>query len=81
MNMIISCVSEKEDPKIAYVRFEEEDGRFAEAIIPDCKVEKNEGFTDDEVSMLEEYLSENLEMIKRKAAEVNPIRAMMKDEY
>ncbi|MCQ2518910.1 MAG: hypothetical protein MJ107_00120 [Lachnospiraceae bacterium] len=78
MNMIISGVSEKDGKKIAYVSFEEGE-RIAEAIIPDCKILSNKGFSADEADMLEAYLRENLASIKREAAAVNPIRAMMKD--
>jgi len=35
MNMMISGVSTKDDKKIAYVSFED-DGRYAEAMIPEC---------------------------------------------
>lgn len=77
MNMIISGVSEKNGKKIAYVRFE--DGtRFAEGIIPECVLTKNQGFNEEEVTQLEKYLKDNLATIKREAANVNPIKALMK---
>lgn len=79
MKMIISGVSESEGKKRAFVRFEEGE-IFAEGIIPDCRITKNSGFTDDEVKQLEDYLFNNLEMLKRNAAANNPIRAMMKDD-
>lgn len=78
MKMLISGVSEKDGKKVAYVSFDE-GSRSAEAMIPDCKVIKNNGFTEDEVSQLEDYLRENLTMIKREAAGINPIKAMMKE--
>lgn len=78
MNMLISGVSEKEGKKIAYVRFEEE-SRFAEAVIPDCRIMSSEGFTDSELSQLEQYLTENLSTLKREAASVNPIRSLMRE--
>lgn len=78
MNMLISGVSEKDGKKVAYVSFE--DGkRIAEGIIPDCNIIRNDGFTDEEVEMLKEYLKDNLETIKREAAGINPIKAMMKE--
>ena len=78
MNMIVSGVSEYEGTKRAYVRFEE-GNLYAEGTIPDCKIQSSEGFSDDELEALSQYMRENLEMLKRKAAECNPIRAMMKD--
>lgn len=77
MNMIVSGVFNKNGKKTAYVRFEE-DKRYAEGTIPDCKITAYNGFTDDEVEQLEAYMQGNLEMLKRQAANVNPITAMMK---
>ena len=79
MNMLVSGVTGKGDKKIAYVRFED-DTRLAEGIIPDCKITMNAGFTDDEVHQLEIYMQENLAMIKRQAAGISPIKAMLKDD-
>lgn len=79
MNMIISGVVDHEGKKRAFVVFEE-GNKNAEAMIPDCKVVKNNGFSEEEVGALENYLSENLEMLKRQAAQNNPIRAMMKEK-
>lgn len=78
MKMIISGVSLKEGQKVAYVLFEEGE-HIAEGIIPECKIISNKGFSQEEVELLEGYLQDNLAVIKRKAASVNPFRAMMKD--
>lgn len=77
MNMLISGVSEKDGKKIAHVTFEDGD-RLAEGIIPDCVIDTNKGFTEEEISLLEEYMKDNLAMLKRKAAEINPLKAFMK---
>lgn len=77
MNMTISGIIEKDGEKAAYVNFE--DGACkAEAIIPDCKVLNSEGFTEEEVHMLEQYLIANLADLKKEAAKISPFRAMMK---
>lgn len=78
MNMQVSGVCNRGEEKIAYVLFEEET-RSAEGVIPECKIVRNKGFSDEEVSRLEEYMRENLGMLKRHAAGVNPITALMKD--
>lgn len=78
MNMQVSGVCSRGEEKIAYVLFEEET-RSAEGVIPECKIVRNKGFSDEEVSRLEEYMRENLGMLKRHAASVNPITALMKD--
>lgn len=77
MQMIISGVSEKDGEKIAYVRFED-GASYAECIIPKCEVKKSDGFSSDELSQIEQYLRSNLTDIKRQAARINPITAMMK---
>lgn len=78
MTLTISGVTEKEGKKQAFVKFEEANC-VAEGTIPDCNITSFKGFSDEEVSMLEEYMKDNLAMLKRKAAEINPLRAMMKD--
>lgn len=77
MTMTISGISEKNGEKLAYVCFEE-GKRSAEGIIPDCKINKNNGFTEEEVKMLEEYLIANLADLKKQATQISPFRAMMK---
>ena len=58
------------------VRFER--GRdVAEAILPACRVTKNEGFTDEEVRGLEQYLESKNDEIFAKAKEINPIRGIL----
>lgn len=49
---------------------------WAEGIVPDAKIEKSEGFTEEEVSKLEAYLLEQKVMIMDQAKGVNPLRNM-----
>ena len=72
----LSGVVEKDGQKIAYVRFSRGDD-FAEGYIPDCIFSKVQGFTDDEVSMLTDYLRANLTELKKRAAGLNPLTAIM----
>jgi len=72
----LSGVVEKDGQKIAYVRFSRGDD-FAEGYIPDCIFTKVQGFTDDEVSMLTDYLKANLTELKKRAAGINPLTAIM----
>lgn len=78
MNMLVSGISVIDGEKKAYILFEDEN-RSAEGIIPDCKIVKNNGFDDDEIGQLEIYLKCNLGELKKQAASVNPIKAMMED--
>ena len=72
----LSGVVEKDGQKIAYVRFSRGDD-FAEGYIPDCIFTKVQGFADDEVSMLTDYLKANLTELKKRAAGINPLTAIM----
>ena len=72
----LSGVVEKDGQKIAYVRFSRGDD-FTEGYIPDCIFTKVQGFTDDEVSMLTDYLRANLTELKKRAAGINPLTAIM----
>lgn len=48
---------------------------YAEAILPDAVIEKSEGFHDDELSQLAEYLKENGPDIMAKAKTIsNPLK-------
>ncbi len=79
MKMMISGVISKDGVSKVCVYFEDGE-KYAEGYVPDCKIEKFSGFTDEEICMLEDYLTDNLETIKRHAAEVDPIRKMMREE-
>ena len=77
MNMSVSPVCMKDGKKCAYVSFT--DGkRCADGRIPDCKIISSKGFTEDEVSRLEDYMQMELATLKRMAAEIRLIDAFMK---
>lgn len=81
LKMLVSGIINKDGSKKACVYFQNtEDGKiFAEGFIPDCKITSQNGFTPDEIASLEQYMSENLEALKKSASEINPLRAIMKD--
>ena len=71
-----SGIFAKDGRRCVSVRFER--GRdVAEAILPACRVTKNEGFTDEEVRGLEQYLESKNDEIFAKAKEINPIRGIL----
>ncbi len=47
---------------------------WAEGIVPDGVVEKSEGFTQEEIRKLEDYLAGDKDAIIRQAKGINPIR-------
>ncbi|MBR1524832.1 MAG: hypothetical protein IJ641_10315 [Lachnospiraceae bacterium] len=72
----VSGVFTKNGKQIAYVSFT--DGvKTAEGIIPDCTITKNKGFTDDEISQLEAYMKKDLASLKKMAAGINVVKALM----
>ena len=77
LDMNVSAFCQRNGEKIAYVTFS--DGkRLAEGEIPACRILSNNGFTEAEAHKLEEYMRQNLDMIKTMASAINPIKAMMK---
>ena len=50
----------------------------AEGEIPKCVILSNDGFSKEEIMQLEDYMEKNLKMLKSMAANVNPIKALMK---
>lgn len=81
LNLSISPICHTDDgKKYAYVSFSDtgDKSRFAEGKIPSCKIEKYEGFSEDEVKMLELYLKNNLAMLKKTAAGLNVFDAFRK---
>lgn len=76
VTMQVSGICRKDGEKYAYVTFS--DGkRHAEGTIPDCKIKTQEGFDEAEIGQLELFMKMNLANLKRKAASIDPVRAMM----
>ena len=71
-----SGILNKGQKKIIRVRFErdqEDTLDYAEGIIPDCKIEKQQGFTNEEVKQMEDYLVSEKETIIQDAKKLNNI--------
>ncbi len=78
LKMSVSPVCTKNGDKYAFVSFT--DGvRTAEGRIPDCIITKNEGFDEDEVSQLENYMSRELPQLKKMAAGINVMKNFLDD--
>ena len=78
MNMTVSEIFRTDNgDKYVFVKFE--DGKkFAEGKVPDCKITKQEGFTDAEVILLEQYMKNEQATIFDAARKVNVMRAFLK---
>ena len=76
LTLQVSGISVKDGKKQACVCFV--DGpRYAEGYIPDCIITKSSGFTDEEKAQLEDYLKANLSELKKTAAKINPLNAIL----
>lgn len=74
--MKISGVCNGKEGKKAYVSFSDE-RRSAEGVIPECKIIKQSGFTDEEIARLELFMKMNLADLKKQAGAINPVRGML----
>lgn len=74
INMLVTSMIHKEDgssfARVSFLR--EED--WAEGIVPGGRIEKSEGFNEEEIEKLEAYLAGEEEMILQQAKGVNPLR-------
>ena len=77
LTMSVSGICRKDGKKLAYVTFSDAE-RKAEGVIPDCKILSQTGFTEEEAGQLELYMKMNLAELKKQAAAISPLRAMMK---
>lgn len=73
INMLISGMIKKDGKSFARVSFLR-DKCWAEGIVPDGVIEKSEGFSEEELTQLAEYLVQEKDMILEQAMGVNPLR-------
>ncbi len=77
LHMSVSQIFSRDGRKFACVSFT--DGkRTAEGRIPECKIHSNQGFEEEEVRQLEEYMGRELMTLKKMAANVHVIDAFLK---
>lgn len=78
LKMSVSPICTKNGSKYAFVAFT--DGvRTAEGRIPDCIIIQNEGFNEEEVSQLENYMRQELPQLKKMAAGINVMKNFLDD--
>ena len=76
LNMSVSTVFRKDDRECACVSFS--DGRReAEALLPECRLTRNTGFSPKELSDLKDYLKANREELMNTARGINVMDAFM----
>lgn len=75
VKMSVSPVCTKNDQQYAFVSFSDEK-RIAEGKIPECKIISNQGFTNEEIIQLEDYMRRELRTLKKMAAGIRLIDAL-----
>ena len=75
--MSVSPICVKDGQKYAYVSFSDGE-RKAEGKIPECKILSAEGLDRGEVKLLEEYMKQELPQLKKMAAGIRLMDAIMK---
>lgn len=73
IKMLVTSLIHKDGKAFARVSFLR-DSDWAEGIVPGGRIEKAEGFSEEEIKKLEAYLAGEQEMILQEAKGVNPIR-------
>ena len=73
IKMLVTSMIHKEGKAFARVSFLR-DSDWAEGIVPGGKIEKAEGFSEEEIEKLEAYHAGEQEMILQEAKGVNPIK-------
>lgn len=76
ITMNVSCVVGKEGEKKIYVLFSDRD-KSAEFVLPDLKLLKNTGFSDEEADKLKDYLDSERSNIFSIAKDVDPMKAFL----
>lgn len=76
LKMSVSPICVKDGAKYAFVSFTD-DIRTAEGKIPDCMITSNDGFDEDEIKQLEEYMKQELPKLKKMAAGINVMETFL----
>ncbi|MCR5770139.1 MAG: hypothetical protein K6G87_02760 [Butyrivibrio sp.] len=75
---VSGAVKNKSGQKVVYVTFEDKE-RSAEGVLPEGKILKNTGFTQEEIKALEQYMISQKDAIIQMARTVNPMKAFLSD--
>ena len=76
IQMSVSSMIRTKDTKVLYVMFHDEK-RNAEFCLPECKLVRNNGFSDEEISKLVDYVKNEQDTIYGLAKKVNPMKAFL----
>ena len=74
--MSVSCMTHTKESKAVYVMFQDGD-KNAEIALPECRLVSNRGFSDEEISQLMDYASNEQDSIFELAKGINPMKAFL----
>lgn len=74
--MSVSSMTRSEDKKGVYVLFTD-GNKSAEFIVPEGKIVRKNGFSEDELKQLKEYVQNEQDYIFSLAKTVNPLKAFL----
>ncbi len=77
ITMSVSAMTRDKDKKAVYVFFQD-DSRSAEISLPECNVLKNDGFDEEEIKKLRDYIDGERDTIYNMAKQINPVKALMR---
>lgn len=76
INMMVSGIIRKKDQKYVHVSFQR--GKdTAEFILPECSLKKSQGFNQEELEKLSDYVKGSQAEIMEQARKINPMKAML----
>ena len=76
INMTVSTMTRHGDEKAIYVLFTD-GAKSAEFAVPDDRLVKNDGFSDEEIAQLTDYVSNEHDSIFAIAKKVNPMKNLL----
>lgn len=77
LQMTVSGIVKKDGRPTIYVSFQ--DGAcLAEGSVPECKIIANEGFSSEDVEILEQYMKQQQDEIRAMAKHISPMDAFLK---
>ena len=77
IKMSVSSLTRKGDEKAIYILFSDENCS-AEFTLPECRLLRSKGFSDEELNQLKTYVDSERDLIYNMAKEINTIKAFMK---
>ncbi|MCR5301250.1 MAG: hypothetical protein K6E49_02290 [Lachnospiraceae bacterium] len=76
IKMSVSSMTRTKDSKAVYVLFED-GAKSAEIALPECKVIRNGGFSEEEIAQLKDYVQNEQDSIYEIAKGINPMKAFL----